>query len=180
LLAWPILDERPFPRQIGAIILATCGVVVLVGAASFGLDASRLPGVALALCSATLFALGTVLSKRKPIPVPHIASTAWQVTLGCTPLLGYGLLFEHTHFDGLPMIGWLALAYTTIISMGMCYILWFAAVRRLKTAIAAIGTLLTPVVGVASSSLALGEPLVPSQIVALGLVVAGIVLATKD
>jgi len=180
LLAWPMLKDRLSPRQIGAIVLAICGVVVLVGAAGFSLDATRLPGIALALCSAALFALGTVLSKRMPIPMSRISLTAWQVAIGCIPLLGCGLLFEHAHFGALPLKGWLALAYTAVISMGMCYLLWFAAVRRLKASSAAIGTLLTPVIGVTSSSLALGEPLVLSQIVSLGLVVAGIVLAIKD
>jgi drug/metabolite transporter (DMT)-like permease len=180
LLAWPILDERPGPRQIAAIVLGIVGVVVLVGGGSFQLDATLLPGIALALSAATLFALGTVLSKRKPIPLPRIALTAWQVALGCIPLLGAALLFEQAHFDALPMIGWVALAYTALISLGLCYILWFAALRRLKASTAAIGTLLTPIVGVASSSIALGDPLTLTQIVSLCLVAGGIVLVIRD
>jgi drug/metabolite transporter (DMT)-like permease len=180
LLAWPMLGERPSRRQIGAIVLGICGVVILVGGPDFRLDGTKLPGIALALSAAALFAFGTVLSKRMPIPLPRIALTAWQVALGCIPLLGAGLVFEHAHFDALPLIGWLALAYTAFISMGMCYLLWFAAVRRLKATSAAIGTLLTPVIGVAASSLALGDPLTLSQAASLGLVVAGIILAIRD
>jgi drug/metabolite transporter (DMT)-like permease len=179
LLAWPLLGERPTPRQIGAIILGICGVIVLIGGASFRLDESRAPGIAFGLLAATSFAFGTVLSKRMPIPLPRIALTAWQVALGCVPLLGGGLLFEQADFTSLPLIGWIALAYTAFISMGMCYLLWFAAVRRLTASSAAIGTLLTPCVGVAASSLALGDPLILSQAVSLGLVVTGIVLAIK-
>jgi drug/metabolite transporter (DMT)-like permease len=180
LLAWPMLHERPVPRQIGAIVLGTFGVVILVGGTSFQLGATRLPGVALALSAAVLFAFGTVLSKRMPIPLPRVALTAWQVLLGCIPLLGAGLGFEQAHLVALPLIGWLALAYTAFISMGMCYLLWFAAVRRLKASSAAIGTLLTPVVGVAASAVALGDPLTTNQLVSLGLVVAGIILAVRD
>jgi drug/metabolite transporter (DMT)-like permease len=180
LLAWPILHERPVPRQIGAIVLGIFGVVILVGGANVQLDATRLPGVALALLAAVLFAFGTVLSKRMPIPLPRVALTAWQVLLGCIPLLGAGLVFEQAHFAALPPIGWAALAYTAFVSMGMCYLLWFAGVRRLKTSSAAIGTLLTPVIGVAASAVALGDPLTMSQVVSLGLVVAGITLAVKD
>jgi drug/metabolite transporter (DMT)-like permease len=180
LLAWPILHERPVPRQIGAIVLGIFGVVILVGGANVQLDATRLPGVALALLAAVLFAFGTVLSKRMPIPLPRVALTAWQVLLGCIPLLGAGLVFEQAHFAALPPIGWAALAYTAFVSMGMCYLLWFAGVRRLKTSSAAIGTLLTPVIGVAASAVALGDPLTMSQVVSLGLVVVGITLAVKD
>jgi drug/metabolite transporter (DMT)-like permease len=180
LLAWPILDERLAPRQIGAIVLGILGVVVLVGGTTLRVDAARVPGIALALAAALLFACGTVLSKRLPIPLPHMALTAWQVLLGCIPLLVAGLLFEQPHLSALPAIGWIALAYTAFISMGMCYLLWFAAVRRLRAASAAIGTLLTPVIGVAASAVTLGEPLQLSQVASLGLVATGIVLAVKD
>lgn len=180
LLAWPILGERPVPRQLGAIVLGILGVTVLIGGTGFQLEAARLPGVALALSAAVLFAFGTVLSKRMPIPLPRVTLAAWQVFLGCIPLLGAGLRFEQADFAALPLIGWVALAYTAFISMGICYLLWFAAVRRLKASSAAIGTLLTPVIGVAASTAALGDPLTMNQVVSLGLVVAGIILVIKD
>jgi drug/metabolite transporter (DMT)-like permease len=179
LLAWPMLGERPMPRQIGAIVLGICGVIILVGSTIFHLDAARLPGVVVALSAAGLFAFGTVLSKRLPIPLPRVALTAWQVFLGCIPLLIAGLLFEQANFSALPAIGWLALGYTAFVSMGACYLLWFAAVRRLTASSAAIGTLLTPVIGVAASTIALGDKLTLSQVASLALVVGGIVLANK-
>jgi drug/metabolite transporter (DMT)-like permease len=180
LLAWPMLRERPAPRQIGAIVLGVCGVVISAGGAGLGFAASRLPGVALALSAAVLFAFGTVLSKRAPIPLPSVALTAWQVALGCVPLLAGGLVFERAHFDALPAIGWVALAYTAFISMGMCYLLWFAGVRRLKASTAAVATLLTPIIGVAASSVVLKDPLTLAQAISLCLVVVGIVLVIKD
>jgi len=180
LLAWPILGDRPTPRQIAAIVLGICGVVTLVGGAGLNLDAPRRPGIALALSAAGLFAFGTVLSKRMPIPLPRLVLTAWQVGIGCIPLLLGGLVFEAADFGALPLIGWAALAYTALVSMGMCYVLWFAAVKRLKPSSAAVGTLLTPVIGVAASSLALGDPLTTGQAVSLALVAGGIILAIKD
>jgi len=180
LLAWPMLGDRPTSRQIAAIVLGICGVVILVGGAGLSLDAARRPGIALALSAAGLFAFGTVFSKRMPIPLPRVTLVAWQVGIGCIPLLLGGLVFEETHFGTLPLIGWVALAYTALVSMGMCYVLWFAAVRRLKPSSAAVGTLLTPVLGVAASSFALGDPLTIRQAVSLALVVAGIMFAIKD
>ena len=180
LLAWPMLGDRPTPRQIAAIVLGVCGVVFLVGGAGLNVDAARRPGMVLALSAAVLFALGTVLSKRRPIDLPQVTLTAWQVGIGCIPLLIGGLLFETAHFDALPVIGWLALSYTAVVSMGLCYLLWFAAVKRLRPSSAAVGTLLTPVIGVAASSLTLGDPLTIGQLVSLALVVAGIVFAIRQ
>ncbi len=179
LLAWPMLGERPAPRQIGAVVLGICGVVILAGSTIFHFDTARLLGVAIALSAAVLFAFGTVLSKRMPIPLPRVALTAWQVFLGCIPLLIAGLVFEQADFAAMPAVGWVALGYTAFVSMGACYLLWFAAVRRLTASTAAIGTLLTPVVGVAASTIALGDELVLSQLVSLALVVVGIALASR-
>jgi drug/metabolite transporter (DMT)-like permease len=180
LLAWPILAERPAPRQILAIVMGICGVVILLGGAGVSLAEAELPGVALALSAAAMFASGTVMSKRQPIPLPRIALTGWQVLLGCLPLLVVGLLFEHPHFATLPLIGWIAMTYTALISMGLCYLLWFAAVRRLRASTAAIGTLLTPVIGVLASTLTLGDPLTITQLLSLGLVAGGILLTVKN
>ena len=180
LLAWPVLGERPNLRQIGAIVLGCSGVLVLVGGTRPSLEVSRFPGIVLALSAAILFALGTVRAKRAPIPLPRLALTAWQVTLGCLPLLICGRLTEHTDFADMPPIGWMAIAYTALVSMGLCYLLWFAAIRHLKASSAAIGTLLTPVVGVAASSVALGEMLTVDQGVSLALVASGIILTFRD
>lgn len=180
LLAWPVLSNQPTLGQIVGIILATCGVITLVGGAGLELDGSRLPGVFLALSAAGLFALGTVLSKRSPIRLAPLSLTAWQVGIGSIPLLLGGIVFEKAHFGTLPLISWVALTYTALVSMGLCYILWFAAVRRLKASSAAVGTLLTPVIGVAASSLALGDPLTMSQSVSLALVLAGITFAINN
>jgi hypothetical protein len=49
-----------------------------------------------------LFAFGTVLSQRRPIPLPRNELTASQVFLGCIPLLIAGLLFEQAHSGALP------------------------------------------------------------------------------
>jgi drug/metabolite transporter (DMT)-like permease len=179
LLAWPALGERPTWGQAGAVLSGLSGALVLVGGTSLRLDTTRLPGVALALSAAVLFAFGTVRSKRAPVPLPRVALTAWQITLGCIPLLVGGLLFEHMRLGALSPVGWAALLYAALVSMGVCYVLWFAAINRLRATAAATGTLLTPVIGVVASSLALGDPLNWSQAVSLGLVVTGIVLAAK-
>ena len=101
LLAWPMLGERPAPRQVGAIVLGTCGVVILVGGAIFQFDAARLPGVVIALSAAGLFAFGTVLSKRMPIPLPRVALTAWQVFAWVHPAADRRIAVRENGFCGL-------------------------------------------------------------------------------
>ena len=180
LLAWPVLSERPTPRQIVAILLGVAGVAVQLGGIDMRPDAATLPGVALALSAATLFAAGTVLCKHAPIPLPRFALTAWQALLGSVPLLAAGLPLEHPHFSSMPAIAWLSLGYTALVSMGLCYVLWYSAIRRLKASHAAIGTLLTPVIGFTASLLVLGDRPNLSQAVSLAMVVGAIVFAVRD
>ena len=72
------------------------------------------------------------------------------------------------------------MAYMTVFAMGICYLAWFAALRRLSPAAAATGTLVTPVVGVVSGALALGEPLGLTQWIAMALVLSGVALALRE
>ena len=180
LLAWPVLGEQLVMRRVGALALGICGIAVLLGGNGFSTDMDKLPGVVIALAAAMLFALGTVVSKRWPLNMAPIAMTAWQVGIGCVALLGSSFVLEDPHLLEMHWFGWAALSYTAAISLGICYITWFAALRRLEAGTAAIGTLLTPIIGVVASAISLGEPFLLPQFVSLALVVAGIVLAVRQ
>jgi drug/metabolite transporter (DMT)-like permease len=112
--------------------------------------------VLLALGAAVLFALGSVTARRSPLALPPLAAVAWQVGLGCLPMVVAGLLFERPDPHALTAVGWAAMAYMTVVPMGVCYLSWFAALKRLPPATASVATLLTPLAGVLAAALALG------------------------
>ena len=62
----------------------------------------------------------------------------------------------------------------------IAYVTWFGAVERLPASVAAIGTMLVPVIGVVVSAIVLREPLGLSQIAALVFTVAGVALAARS
>jgi drug/metabolite transporter (DMT)-like permease len=49
------------------------------------------------------------------------------------------------------------LIYSGIIGSGLCYFLWFGIVRRLPASTAALGILASPVIGVVTAMIVLGE-----------------------
>ena len=49
------------------------------------------------------------------------------------------------------------LIYSGIIGSGLCYFLWFGIVRRLPASTAALGILASPVIGVITAMIVLGE-----------------------
>ncbi|HEV2674417.1 MAG TPA: DMT family transporter [Aliidongia sp.] len=179
LFAWPFLGMRPTARGFAALLLGLAGVMVLLGGQEFAIDAGKLYGVAFALGAAVLFALGAVLN-RTPLPVTPIALTAWQVGLGCLPMVLLGLAFEHPDLGALTPAALGTFVYMTIFPMGVCYLTWFAALRRLPPAAASTAMLLVPIVGVISAAIMLGEPLGLREVSAMILTLSGVVLALRQ
>ena len=178
LLAWPVRGARPTFRDLAALALGLTGIGVLLAGSGLALGGGKLPGVLLALGAAILFALGTVLGVSA-IPLPPISLTAWQVGLGCAPMVVAGLLFEKPRLDALSPAGWASMAYMTVVPMGICYLSWFAASRRLPAATASAGMLLVPLVGVLSAAPIVGEPIGMREAAALMLTLGGVFLAVR-
>jgi len=74
-------------------------------------------------------------------------------------------------------VGLAMFAYTAVIGMGVCYLTWFATLRRLPPATASVGILLVPLIGIVSSALLIGEPLGPRELMAVALTLGGVTLA---
>jgi drug/metabolite transporter (DMT)-like permease len=179
LLAWPILGERISLLRVVAMAMAIAGLVALMGGEGIAASYAKLPGILLALSGAFLFALGTVFGKRWPLPLPPLTSAVWQILIGCLPVAAVGLMIEQPHFMALTPLGWTLFGYSIVVQFCIAYACWFAALQRLPASVAAIGTLLVPVIGVLASAAALGEPLGAAQIAALGFTIAGVVLASR-
>jgi drug/metabolite transporter (DMT)-like permease len=179
LMAWAVLGERPGPARIAGLLLALSGLALLVLGHGVAVGLEKAPGVALGLGSAILFSLGTVTTKRWPLGLPPTSSTVWQVGLGILPLAVLAAVFDRPDVGALSAMNWALLAYGGIFALGLCYLSWFAALRRLPASLASLGTLLTPMVGVASAALFLGEPFGLREASALALTLSGVGLAMR-
>ena len=62
--------------------------------------------------------------------------------------------------------------YNGLLGTGFAYILWFAIIERLPTATASLGSLSTPVVGITSSMLMLGERPTTEDVIGFALIFA--------
>ena len=176
LFAWPMLGKRPGARDVAALLLGVSGLFVLLSAHGLTIGPDKWIGIALALASAILFAFGSVMT-RSPLPIAPTALVAWQVGLGCLPMIFLGLLFERPDVSALSGSGLSVLIYMVLGPMGACYLAWFAALRRLPAATAAIGTLSVPIIGVTAATIVLGEPLGLREVLAMALTLAGVALA---
>jgi drug/metabolite transporter (DMT)-like permease len=180
LLAWPLLGERLTLLRVVALVMAFAGLAALFGGNGISASLAKLPGLLLALIGSLGFAVGTIFVKKYPIQLPGATSAAWQIGIGSLPVALVALVVEHPGVTALSASGWAALAYMTFVGFCIAYVTWFAALERLPASVAAIGTMLAPVIGVVVSAIALHEPLGPAQIAALAFTVGGVALAARS
>jgi len=75
--------------------------------------------------------------------------------------------------------GFWSLAYMAVFPMGICYLTWFAALRRLSPFVASTSMLLVPIVGITSAALLLGEAIGWRELLAMMLTLSGVALALR-
>ncbi|MBW6401511.1 DMT family transporter [Roseomonas sp. HJA6] len=179
LMAWAVLGEKPGPARVAGLALAMSGLALLVLGRGVAVGLEKAPGVALGLGSAVLFSLGTVITKRWPLGLPPTTASAWQVGIGILPLALLALVFDDARLDAITPRDWALLAYGGVFALGLCYLSWFGALRRLPASLASLGTLLTPMIGVASAAIFLGEPFGWREALSLALTLSGVALALR-
>jgi drug/metabolite transporter (DMT)-like permease len=183
MLAWPVLGERPGWQRFAGLVMGLTGVTLLMAGALSGGGtaalAAKLPGVAAILCTALMFAGGAVVTKRWPVQMAPVPLVAWQVAIGTLPAWVIALGFERLDLSRVTWLGWGCLVYVAVVAQCLAYLAWFRALRLLPAGVAAMGSLLVPVIGVFSSALLLGEPLGARHLAALVLTLGGVVLAAR-
>lgn len=170
------LGERLRGPVILALIIGMGGIAVLAGENLTALLAAPL-GPAIMLGSATVWALGTVAMKSGRFTLDPLALTFWFLgfsALACWPL---ALALENPLSMPLPSPAALAVwLWHSLLPMVVCYALWTRLVGRVPAPVAAIATLLAPVVGVSSAIILLGDPMTWQKAVALAMILGSIAL----
>lgn len=174
LLAVPILGERLAWSTIAGLVVGMAGMAALIVPEWQSVIAAPL-GVLFMALAAVSWAAGTVLLKRWRWEMPVAVMAGWQLLLGGLPVTIGALVLERG-FDPLAVswVGWAATAFAALIPMIYCHWAWFRVVSLYPAAVAAIGTLAIPVVGVLSSAVVLHEPIGLDIVLSLILVLAGL------
>lgn len=169
-----LLGDRLTVRTVLTGLTGVAGVSLLVLQSGARLDAL---GVAAALGSAVVMALGVVLSKRWPSPAPLLATTGWQLVAGGLLLLPVALLAEGPPPSTLTAGNLLGYGYLTLIGAAVAYALWFRGIRELPPTGVTFLVLLSPVVATIVGWLALGQRLTAVQGLGGALILGALVAA---
>ncbi|KGE77066.1 DMT family transporter [Halomonas salina] len=174
LLAVPILGQRLTLVDALAGLVAYAGVwVIATRGAVFDVAFADPLGVGLALVSTLIWALYWLLNVRDRRP-PLVAQ--WQNFSVGVPVLTGLLLFgpglRWHGFDGLA-----AGVYVGLFEMGIAFVLWQLAVGTVsRTAKVSNLIFLSPPVSLMLLYLVVGEPILPSTLVGLVLILGGLAL----
>lgn len=157
LMAYFVLHERISMNSAIGLVLCVAGLSVLVypvAESSF-----REPiGLLLALCCALAWGGGTVYMKWAQMKGDLLAITFWQIIVGVVAfMIGYAIFDGLPRFEPLQWRTWAGLFFNGILGTGIAYFIWFNIIGRLSTAMASLGALMNPVVGVIGSVIVLGD-----------------------
>lgn len=176
LAVW-LNGERPAAYQLGALLLASAGIVTI----ALHTDGSATPlGLMLVLGAAASWAGGNMVS-RAAGPVNMLGYVVWSSLFALPPLLVMALVLE-----GWPRISagiaaadsltWASVLWQSVGNTMFGYGAWGWLLARHEAGSVAPLSLLVPVFGLGTSALVLGEPLQPWKLTAFALVMAGLAL----
>lgn len=171
-LAVPLLGQRLTRMDIVAGLVAYAGVwVIATRGAVFNVAFADPLGVVLALASTLLWALYWLLNARDSRP-PLVGQ--WQnFSVGLPVLTLLLLLGPGFQWHGWPALG--AGVYVGLFEMGVAFILWQLAVQSVsRTAKVSNLIFLSPPISLLLLFLVVGEPILPSTLVGLVLILFGL------
>ena len=171
LLAVPLLGERITPARLFAIAISFSGVVVIVTRGRMvELRVENLSGNLLALCGALVFALFSLQGKRAKYDLTIAAFVYFCAALLCAAaVIAFGGAMP---LPSPSVWGWIL--YNGLLVNGISYLFWFKALEHGDTFIVSNLLYLTPAISLLFVLLLLNEPVHPSAVSGLVLIIAGI------
>jgi len=178
VFAWPMLGERIQGAGWLAVVLAACGVLLILE--PWGARTSLLAKL-LAVAAGVCWALGVVISKRlhNRHPVDVFNFSFWQMALGLLPMLAVAYA-AHTR-----PIQWTGQFIALVLSLGVVatasgWMAWFYVLRSLPAGTTSMSSLGVPVVALLASAAQLGERPTPAEWLGMALIAAALALVSWD
>jgi len=172
-------DERLSLTRLAGVIAGFVGVgLQMLPSLSGGLQASLWPQ--LAVVAASFGFAATAIFARNRFRRQHpLVSAAGMITMGAAWMLPASLIVEGPLGTppSLPVLGaWLGLA---ILSSALGQIIYLSLIARTSATFAMMVTYLMPVDGLILGALVLGEPLGPTVLASLALILLGVFLVNR-
>jgi drug/metabolite transporter (DMT)-like permease len=172
--------ERVTRRIAFGIALAFAGIAIVMAARGATVSRQTLAGDLLVFASAACWAIYTLGVRAAAEGVSPLRITALTMLTGTPGLIVAGLpQLLRMDWRRVEMTGWLGLAFTSIFSLVIAYIIWNASVRAVGSSRTAIYACATPLVAALVAHFMLGERFVALQAIGAALIIAGVLLTRR-
>ena len=171
-----LLREPITPVRIVALAMASGAVLLLLFRGDVSGIASRPDGLLLLLGAALSWALGLTIQKRHDWRIGTFAFVGWQMAIGSIPIIFVAATFEPFVMHKASAAALASMLYTTLFASVLAYSCWFQVVKLLPTAVAAMSTLIVPIVSLVAAALLVNEPIGLGEIGAMLLVLGAVAL----
>jgi drug/metabolite transporter (DMT)-like permease len=172
-----LLRDRPSAATVGGLLLGLAGVAILLLPGLSG-TSDLLPLLTVRL-SSFLWAVGTVLSTRRPMPADPFATTVVQMAAGGTAMVLLGSVGgEWARLDvaASTTASWLAFAYLVLVGSVVAFSAYVWLLARAPLSLVTTYAYVNPAVAVGLGALFLGEPLTVYVVVGGSVIIAAVAL----
>ena len=169
--------ERITTRMRWGIALGTLGVALVIATRGVAFDRGTFTGDLLTVLAVLCWAGYTVGLRRVPGGVSPLRVTTITTIAGAPGLVLVGLpSVLRLDWGAVSARAWLAVAYASILSLVVAYLLWNRSVKAIGGTRTAIYMCLTPLVAVLGAWLLLGERPHPLQGIGALFIITGVLL----
>ncbi|MBX3619133.1 MAG: DMT family transporter [Rhizobacter sp.] len=180
LMSWVALRERITGRVAAGIACAVAGIaLVSLGQHAGGAESSSLVGNVLLFCAVACEASYVVIGKKLTGQVSAKRISALVNLWGLALVTPFGL-WQASHFDfhGVGLPSWTLLVFYSLAASMVTVWLWMTGLKHVPASSAGVFTVFLPVSAALVGVVFLGERFSSAQLIAFGLALAGVVLAT--
>jgi drug/metabolite transporter (DMT)-like permease len=172
-----LLRDRPTAATVGGLLLGVVGVVILLLPGLGG--RSELLPLLLVCLSSVLWACGTVLSTRRPMPADPFVTTVVEMAAGGTAMVLLGSAGgEWTRLDVAQTTpsAWIAFAYLVVVGSVVGYSAYVWLLANAPLSLVTTYAYVNPAVAVGLGALFLREPLTIHVVLGGAVIIAAVAL----
>jgi drug/metabolite transporter (DMT)-like permease len=177
IFAAVVLGERVTSQKVIALVVASVGVVTVVGPGDMSAGSGAVFGDILLVIAGITWALYSVLIRKLTLRIANVTVTGYVTVIGAAAGLPLGI--PDLVRTGVPTLAvWLSILYIGFISTALAYYLWNKGLELMEAGNASIFFFAQPLTGTFFSWLLLGEKLDAGFFIGGSLILIGVTIAS--